>query len=285
MKKAFPGFKLRNAALLAAAGALAAFFAARADAGEVAAVVSSDSGPYAEAYASFKEALAGVPIDFYNVSAPDFSAPEETTYAAAFGAKATALDYPPGTHLVYALTPVTGHRGWHEISMLPKPKEALAAYKGFQPGLRRLAVFWAVYPGDAYIEELRTAGETAGIEIISAKLKSPDSFPDRLRRLMGKMDAFWLMPDPALITQASLLVLADFSCANAIPFYAPTHALVGNGATASFSPDFAQAGAAAARAISAIRSGNRIPPVTYPEKAGMKLNETLREKCRWPVKW
>ena len=77
---------------------------------------------------------------------------------------------------------------------------------------------------------------TSGVEIISVRLQSPDSMPERLRKLMGKMDAFWLMPDPVLITKSSLMVLADFSCANSIPFYAPTYALVQGGATASFAP-------------------------------------------------
>lgn len=252
-------------------------------AADLAAVVSSDSGPYAAAYAAFKGAL-GAPHDFYDVSAPGFAPPEDILYVVAFGAKAAAAEYPAGTRLVYALAPVTGHsRGWHEISMAPRPAEALAAYKGLQPGLKRLAVFWAAYPGANYMDELREAGEAAGIEIISAKLKSPDSFPERLRRLMGEMDAFWLMPDPALITRSSLLVLASFSCSNSIPFYAPTYALMLNGATASFAPDFQDAGTAAARVITALRKGNKPPPVTYPERTVLRVNEELREKCRWPL--
>ncbi len=259
------------------------FSAVGLSAADLAAVVSGKSGPYAAAYAAFKAALEA-PHDFYDASAPDFAPPEDISYAVAFGAKAAAVEYPPGTRLVYALAPVTGRsRNWHEISMAPQPAEAIAAYRRLQPGLRRLAVFWAAYPGEIYMEELRKAGQAAGVEIISAKLKSPDSFPERLRRLMGKMDAFWLMPDPVLITQSSLMILADFSCSNAIPFYAPTYALVIHGATASFAPEFPDAGAAAARAIAAIRRGDALPPVIYPEKTSLRVNEELRDKCRWPL--
>lgn len=252
-------------------------------AAEVAAVVSSDSGAYAEAYAAFKAGLK-LPFDFYDASKPGFTPPEEVKYAVAFGARAAALEYPPGTHLVYALAPVTGRgHGWHEISMAPRPGEALAAYKGLQPGLKRLAVFWAAYPGEKYMAELRTAGAASGIEIISSRLKTPDSFPERLRLLMGKIDAFWLMPDPILITQASLMILANFSCSNATPFYAPTYALVLSGATASFAPDFTAAGAAAARALAAIQSGGKIEPVIYAAGTLLRVNEDLRDKCRWPL--
>ncbi|MBI5743909.1 MAG: hypothetical protein HY952_05115, partial [Elusimicrobia bacterium] len=175
-------------------------------------------------------------------------------------------------------------RLWHEISMLPTPDAAVAAYLKLQPGLRRLAIFWTAYPGERYLEELRQAGKAAGLEIISARLRGPDAFPERLRYLLSRMDAFWLMPDPALITQSSLLVLANFSCANSIPFYAPTRALVASGATASFAPDFKAAGAAAARGIALMRSGQQLPAVTYVENPQLQLNTELTEKCRWPIK-
>ncbi|OGR44626.1 MAG: hypothetical protein A2X35_04780 [Elusimicrobia bacterium GWA2_61_42] len=267
-----------------AACALLLCQAGASQAAEVAAIIPSNTGPYAEAYAGFRAAMQG-PFELYDLSKPGVTAPEEARYAVAFGAKAAALQYPPGTHMVYALTPVTGRgRGWHEISMAPAPGPALAAFKGLQPELKRLAVFWTAYPGETYITRLRKAGEAAGIEIISSRLKNPDSFPERLRRLMGQMDAFWLMPDPALITQSSVMVLASFSCANSIPFYAPTYALVTSGATASFAPDFGEAGAAAARAAMALYNGEGLAEVTYVDKVSLRVNEELKAKCRWPLK-
>lgn len=273
----------RIPALLAAAGALLLFTAGGLPAAELAAVVSSGSGPYAEALEAFRAALS-IPYDLYDASSPDFTPPEDVTHIVAFGARAAAVGYPPGTHIVYALAPVNGRgRGWHEISMLPPPAEAIAAYKGLQPGLKRLAVFWAVYPGEPYLDELHKAGEKAGITVIPVKLKGPDSFPERLRRLMGKMDAFWLMPDPVLINKNSLMVLAGFSCANSIPFYAPTYALVRNGATASFSSDFSESGTAAAKAIANIYKGEEQPQITYPEKPLLRVNGELAGKCNWPI--
>ena len=277
-------FKILNIwAVLAAACALLPP-ASGARAAELAAVVSSDSGPYAEALAGFKGAMV-IPFDLYDASKPGFTPPEETRFVVAFGVKAAALDYPPGTHLLYALAPV-GRRGldWHEISMLPPPGEALAAYKTLQPQLRRLAVFWAKYPGEGYMRELAREGAALGVEVVPVRMASPDFFPERLRSLMGKMDAFWLMPDPALITKSGLLVLSNFSCSNSIPFYAPTFALVLEGATASYSPDFAAAGASAAQAISNIYNGGEQRKVTYPGRSAMRVNEQLREKCGWPLK-
>lgn len=273
----------RTKGLCRAAAAALCLCAQPLRAGELAAVLSSKAGPYSEAYEAFTNTLK-LPAELLDASPAGFEIPEDIRYAAAFGARAAALNYPPGTLLVYALAPVTGRGpGWHEISMAPQPAAALAAYKTLQPGLKRLAVFWAAYPGERYIADLRKAGDKAGVEIISARLKDPDSLPDRLRRLMGKMDAFWLMPDPALITPSSILLLSEFSCSNAIPFYAPTHALMLNGAAASFAPDFAQSGAAAARVLAAMRGGARVPAVTYIENTQMRVNEALREKCRWPL--
>lgn len=269
--------------LLAALQGACALLPGIASAGDISAFVSSDSGPYAEAYRGFKAAL-GMPCDLYDASGKRFTPPEELRYAVAFGAKAASLDYPPGTRLVHALTPAAANRpGWHEISMLPAPAAAIAAYKSVQPGLKRLAVFWAAYPGEEYVEDLRSAGEASGVEVISAKLRGPDYLPERLRRLMGKMDAFWLMPDPVLITRSSIMVLANFSCANSIPFYAPTYALVLDGASLSFAPDFADIGAAAAKAILVMYKGGRLPPVTYVPNPVLRVNEALTGKCGWPM--
>jgi len=253
-------------------------------AGETAAVLSGESAHYLEAYGAFHTAFAGQ-ADLLDASKPGFRLPDDIRYAAAFGARAAALRYPPGTRLVYALAPVLAPRAhWHQVSLAPAPLPALEAFRGLQPGLRRLAVFWAAYPGEDYLEALREAGETAGIEIISARLKSADSIPERLRRLLGKMDAFWLLPDPVLITESSLRVFASFSCANAVPFYAPTRGLLPAGASASFSPDFRDAGAEAARVLAAIKAGERVQHVVYPASSRLVVNEALVEKCRWPLK-
>lgn len=270
----------------AAGAALCVFLlqAAGASAGELAAVVSSVSNPYTEAMGGFKNGIKSQ-FDYYDSSKPGFVTPEDARFVAAFGVKAAALDYPPGTHLVYALAPIARRGpGAHEISMLPAPAEALQAYKTLQPQLGRLAVFWSKYPGEGYLEELARAGEPLGVKILPVRIKSPDFFPERLRSLMGKMDAFWLMPDPALINKSGLLVLANFSCANSIPFYAPTYALVLEGATASFSPDFTAAGAAAAQAITLIMKGGEQPKVVYPDRSAMRVNDALRGKCGWPLK-
>ena len=276
-----PGL-IRRGAACAALCALLAPPARRAEASDLAAVVSSPSGPYAEALAGFKAAM-DIPFDSYDSSKPGFIPPEDLKFVVAFGVRAAALDYPPGTHLVYALAPITArHPDWHEISMLPEPGEAMAAYLALQPSLKRLAVFWYKYPDERYIAELGRAGASIGIDVIPVKIKSPDFFPERLRSLMGKIDAFWLMPDPALINASSLLVLANFSCANAIPFYAPTYALVQNGASASFSADFVAAGAAAARAITTIHNGGDQPRMGYPDRPAMRVNKDLADKCRWP---
>lgn len=267
-----------------AALALPALLCRPAAAAEVSVVLSADSGPYAEAYAAFK-AETDLAVRVYDASKPGFLMADDAGYTVAFGARAAAADYPPGTHGVYALTPSMVRRsGWHHISMVPSPDAAIAGFRGLQPGLSRLAVFWSVYPGEPYLEGLREAGHRAGIEIISAKLRSPDSFPERLRGLLGKMDAFWLMPDPALITGNSLLLLTSFSCANSIPFYAPTAALVQSGATASLAPDFSQSGTAAAAAVKALLNGGKLPPVIFVDNPRLRLNQELTEKCRWPVK-
>lgn len=267
-----------------AAAALALLLGSTARSAEIGAVLSAPSGPYAEAYSAFKAAL-DLPHEVYDASKPGFNPAEAGDFTVAFGARAAAADYPPGIHGISLLAPSPVRRhGWHQVAMVPSPAAAIAGFRKLQPGLKRLAVFWAAYPGEAYLEDLRKAGSGAGVEIISARLRSPDSFPERLRGLLGRMDAFWLMPDPALITADSLLVLGSFACANAVPFYAPTAALLQNGGAAALAPDFAQAGAAAAAAVKAVRAGESVPAMIFVEDIQLRINQELADKCRWPLK-
>ncbi len=262
--------------------------AATAQAQEAAAVLARGSGPYFETYISFQKSMGRPisPFDLEENAAPRL--PAGLRVAAAFGSRAAALKYPKGTRVVYALAP-----GFHSddkncrftrISPLPEPGKALTVYKRLQPGLRRLAVFHLKCERDCYIEALAAAAEAAGMEILPVPLSSPEEFPGTLRTLLGRIDAFWLLPEPALIDRTSLMVLAKFSCSNKIPFYAPAAGLLPVGAAASFAPGFAATGAAAAEAVRRALDGEDLPDNIFPAKPELFLNREIIDRCGLPLK-
>lgn len=270
------------AALLAALLCVPALCGAQ----EAAVVLAKGSGLYFEASLAFQKAL-GRPVQVYDLAAGSPSLPRSLKAAAAFGAKAAAFKYPAGTKLIILLapgyTPPHGSRAT-VVSAFPEPAQALAAYKSLQPGLARLAVFYRTPSAAGYPAELARAAARAGIEIIPMPLDAPEKFPDALRALAGRADAFWLLPEPALINKTSLKVLSEFSCAHKLPFYAPSAGLTELGAAASFAPGVDEAAAAAAAALTRALAGETLPATLYAPRSALTVNEGFSGRCGLPLK-
>ncbi len=263
---------------------LALLFSApsRGTAQEAAAVLSKGSGLYFETFLAFQKSL-GRPIASFDLSKEKPKLGDELKAAVAFGSMAAAFEYPGKAKVIYLLAPGYEPKNtagrFAGISALPDPAQAVAAYKLFQPGLRRLAVFFKKGSADAYLSQLSGAGKALGMEIFPVGLGGPLEFPGKLRGLQGKLDAFWLLPEPALINKTSLQVLAEFSCSNKIPFYAPSGGLTELGAAASFAPTYEEAGKAAAAALEAALAGKPLPGTIYVARSELTVNRTFSAKC------
>jgi hypothetical protein len=266
--------------------ALGSFAPAACPAQEAVAVLAKGSGLYFDTFLAFQKAF-GRPVAAFDLSLEKPSLHPDLRAAVAFGAKAAAFDYPETAKLIYLMAPGYMPRkhggGATKISTLPEPAQAVAAYKELQPGLGRLAVFHSKSTRSAYIAELTAAARSRGVEIIAVGLGGPGEFPDRLRALVGKIDAFWLLPEPTLINRTSLLILGEFSCANKLPFYAPAAGLTDLGAAAAFSPNFTEAGITAAAALKKALAGEKLPSTLYVARSELTVNGAFIKKCGLPV--
>lgn len=279
-------FAPRGAALPLLFAALCAFTPGPCRAQEAAAVLAKGSGLYFETFLAFQKAL-GRPLSTFDLAAEKPRLPRGLKVAVAFGSRAAAYDYPPGTRVIYLLAPGYAPKNaggrFTAISALPEPSQAIETYKSLQPGLARLAVFTAKPGRGPYLSELIAAAKPRGVEIIHVELGGPQGFPGKLRDLAGKIDAFWLLPEPTLINKTSLMVLAEFSCSNKLPFFAPSGGLSELGAAASFAPSFTDAGVAAAAALERALAGQALPETVYVARSELVLNEAFIRKCGLPV--
>lgn len=255
-----------------------------ASAGEVVAVLSSAGGAYAETLSAF-QAEYGLPVPVFDASDKAPRLPADTGTVVAFGGKAAALKYPPGVSLVYTIAPGAFIRPQMKggrivkIAMLPEFRLVLSRLKAIQPGLERLTAFWTS-PGFAdYVESFVETGAAAGIRVTPVMVKRQEDLPAMLRGGLKDMQAFWLPPDPLLISPETLLIFREFSWNNGIPMYASTKGLAREGATASVGISFAESGAAAARAVKALDGGGAAPAVIFPTRTELTLNATAAKKC------
>ncbi|MEI7528474.1 MAG: ABC transporter substrate binding protein [Elusimicrobiota bacterium] len=275
-----------NFKLLACAAAALLPFAppAGAAADSAAAVLSSGGGAYMEAFSAFQAAY-GASVKYYDASKERPELPAGVKTVVAFGAKAASQAYPAGMNVVYCMAPgfflsPKGREGRTvKISMIPGFGNTLAKFKEIQPALKRLRVFWILPDFTADAEELRAEGAARGIEISTVKVEAIAELPGLLRRGLGEMDAFWLPPDPFLISPESLMMLREFSWGNSIPFYASTKGIAREGAAAAVGASFAEIGAAAAAAAKSLQAGETPAATIYPGKEELTLNATAAKKC------
>lgn len=270
----------RTGLLLAAL--LAAPPAARA--GEPLAVLSAASGAYMEAFSAFQSAY-GDEVNFVEATARRPAIPAGTSVIVAFGGKAANHQYPPGLPVVYCMAPGLFPRAAQpegrtvKISLIPGFPEIFSRLKLLQPGLKRLRVFWMTPSFAPFEAPVKEAGAEQGVEVTAVEVASPEELPGLLRQAVGAADAFWLPPDPLLVTPEILMILREFSLGNAIPFYGSTKGMTREGATASVGVSFRDMGEAAAGAARGLAAGEKLPEVIFPKAVELTINASSARKC------
>ncbi|MDA8244153.1 MAG: ABC transporter substrate binding protein [Elusimicrobia bacterium] len=252
--------------------------------GDVIAVISHSEGAYVEAFSAFQAGF-GAEVPHLDASKQHPDIPGGVKQAVAFGARAASLKYPPEADLVYCLSPGyflpaqsrTGHTV--KISMRPASDMFLAKLKAIQPGLRRLTVLWASDGYTPHMKDLRAVARASGIDVTLLQVQRLSQLPALLRRALPGMDAFFLPPDPLLVTPDTLQIFRQFSWGNSVPMYATTRGLAQEGAVAAIGVSFKQAGASAAQALMSLRAGEEVPDIVYPEKVETTLNASAARNC------
>ncbi len=256
--------------LLAAGGPAAS----AAEATSVAAVLSSEIGPYQEALKGLQGEMPDVSAFFLTRGEPEI--PASARVIVLFGSKAAIREYPDGAVLVYAMASGVMLRTKRsvKISMLPEHRTLLSDLRIIQPELKRLGILWVSPHFKTYASELSEAAKAFGISIESSQMDDESDLPEHLRRLYGKVDAIWLVPDPLLVNPKGLPVFIEFSHANRVPLFVPTGGLTDQGATAAVGPTFREMGRLAAAAAKKALKDEAQESTIYSSNVEIIINKT-----------
>ncbi|MDT8286810.1 MAG: ABC transporter substrate binding protein [Elusimicrobiales bacterium] len=249
------------------------------------AVLSRAQGVYMEAFSAFQAAY-GAEIPHYDLSRSRPSLPPGVRTVVAFGGKAAAWRYPAHVNVVYAMAPglIIPPRGSAravavKVSLIPAMPRVLSRIKEIQPGLKRLTIFWTAPRYDALAQRAKADGAALGMTVTLRRVEGSEKLPGLLRGEMGEMDAFWLPPDPLLVTQDNLRTLREFSWGNGIPFYGATRGITREGAVASIGVTFRGVGETAAGLVRRLEAGETLPAVVHPGAEELTLNATAARHC------
>lgn len=257
---------------------------APAQAAEPLAVLSAGTGAYMESFSAFQAAY-GSEVPYFDMAAGRPAIPAGTPLIVAFGGKAANYGYPAGIPVVYCMAPGLFVKPGAQqgrtvkISLIPEFGQIMAQIKEIQPGLKRLRGFWMSPAFGQFAEPFKAAGAALGIEVSVARIPDSEDLPALLRQVSGAAEAIWLPPDPLLVTPENLMILRDFSWANAIPFYGSTKGMTREGAAASFGVSFSDMGETAADASRRLLAGENLPELIFPGRMELTLNASAAKKC------
>jgi putative tryptophan/tyrosine transport system substrate-binding protein len=252
-------------------------------------VLSSNSGPYKEAFQGFQEAF-GQPVPFFVLAKDDLKVPLQTRVIVAIGGKAALYaKYPSQSTLIYCLAPGTRigaseHSGMRvKIHTSPSPLLVISKMQAIQPSLKRLGVLWSGESIRDYFDQKDVVLKRFGIELVSHRVVRADDLPDHLRAMEGKVDAIWLPPDATMVTPKNFTTIKGFAVAHQIPFYVPSEGLVEQGAVASFSTSFKEIGALVARTVQKSRSEGMMPESVFPDSIRWAINASAAKACNLKI--
>jgi len=244
----------------------------------IAAVLSSEAGPYREALAGLQEEL-GFSVPVFSLSRGEPKIPDSARIVVAFGSKAALLRRQDRLTLVYAMSPgvVIKDKNTFEVHMEPEASVLLSSLKKIQPGLKKLGILWQSPKFEAYLLQLRSAAAELDMSIEDSRLEKTAEVPGRLRILYGKIDAIWLPPDPLLLNADNLTIFTEFSRSNNIPFFVPSGGLLEQG-LASVTPTFREIGRLAAIAARSALTGQNQKKIIYPTRVELGINKAAAAK-------
>jgi putative ABC transport system substrate-binding protein len=151
----------------------------------------------------------------------------------------------------------------------------LAMTKSLVPNLHQLGVIYDPEKTGPMVLEARKSAEALGMALVASPVASQKEVPAAVRGLVGKIQAFWMVPDETVVTPESFKFLLLTAFENNLPFVTVSDIFVEAGALASLSPDYTDVGRQGCQLATDIQHGRVHPAevtVLPPAKVLLTLN-------------
>jgi len=124
------------------------------------------------------------------------------------------------------------------------------------------------------IQEAKIAEKQMGLSLISFKVESDTEVPQAFKKLVGRVDVIWLVPDTTVCTQDSLPYMLNTSIESKLPIMGFAPYLCKAGALMSYTYDYKDIGRQTGELAIKILSGESVGdlPVEIPRKVNYVFN-------------
>ncbi|MEN8142951.1 MAG: ABC transporter substrate binding protein, partial [Thermodesulfobacteriota bacterium] len=169
-----------------------------------------------------------------------------------------------------------GHAKITGIEMTIPPARQLAMIAEALPAVKRVGVIHSQAGSNDFVREAASFAALRGLELLSEEAKNPRQIPGLLAGMAGRVDAFWMLPDPAVTTASTLEAMLHFSVDNQIPLLAFADKYLELGAVMALSFDVYEMGVQAGRLARRVAAApHKIPASEPPARINLQLNSKV----------
>lgn len=150
----------------------------------------------------------------------------------------------------------------------------LATWRKLHPSSKTIGLLYDPQQSSAFVASAQSAARAAGLTLVLSAVSRSDEVPPAYRALLQKVDAVWLIRDPALVTEEAVRFFVEEALRHHVPLFTYSPDIAHMGALASMSVSPADVGRQAAEIGRAILAGE---PLTLgrtadPQDMQMTLN-------------
>ena len=171
------------------------------------------------------------------------------------------------------------------VQMTPSPVQQVDLIRKALPNVSKVGVLYDPNNLSKFVRQAADAARPLGLELVTREVRAPREVPGALLRLRGEIDAFWMLPDPSVVSPETMEFFILFSGENRLPLVSFSRKYVDMGALLALDTDpydmGMQAGEMATRLLQ--DAGNRsIPRVEAARKTVKWVNPNVARRLGLP---
>ncbi len=187
-----------------------------------------------------------------------------------------------GLHVIHLMVMPSDTAGLPDnisgVSMDISPEAHLASLSELFPRAKKIGVLYDPRNTGPYVAEASEAARRRGIELVVRAVRNAREAPGLLDELLGKIDVYWMLPDPTVVTPELVDYVLLFSIENNIPLLSFSRKYVDMGAVAALQTLPFDMGVQAGEIVKALSAGAKGPLRPYAKTYRLILNRKVAEK-------
>jgi len=164
------------------------------------------------------------------------------------------------------------------VSMDSDPAEAIAAMREVFPNAKRIGVLYDPRYTAAFVGDAAKEAAAAGVELVVRQAHDQRDIPRLADEMRNNIDVLWMLPDPTVITNATVEYLLQFSFQYNVPIFAFAGKYVELGAVAALVVDPHAIGVQAGEIVKTLSAGRKDTIRVYARTHHLLINTKVAAK-------